>query len=47
MHKHTCKILIAATGSVAALKIPILVKSLLDLSAEENGYLFEVMFIYL
>ncbi|CAH0398188.1 unnamed protein product [Chilo suppressalis] len=41
MGKHSYKLLIAATGSVAALKIPILLKSLTD----ESSYTFEVRLI--
>ncbi|XP_075978284.1 phosphopantothenoylcysteine decarboxylase [Anticarsia gemmatalis] len=42
MDKRSCKLLIAATGSVAALKIPVLIRSLLDLPADEMTYCFEV-----
>lgn len=44
MDKRSCKLLIAATGSVAALKIPILIKSLLEIPEDELTYVFEVMF---
>lgn len=45
MEKLSCKLLIAATGSVAALKIPILIQSLLDVSTEPKKYTFEVHLI--
>lgn len=41
MEKRQHKLLIAATGSVAALKIPILVKSVLELVSNQNE-IFEV-----
>ncbi|KAM3957136.1 phosphopantothenoylcysteine decarboxylase-like [Aphomia sociella] len=45
MENTTYKVLVGATGSVAALKIPILVKSLLDLHTNERIYNFEVRLI--
>uniref|UniRef100_A0A2A4JEQ2 Phosphopantothenoylcysteine decarboxylase n=2 Tax=Heliothis virescens TaxID=7102 RepID=A0A2A4JEQ2_HELVI len=45
MDKRSCKLLIAATGSVAALKIPILIKTLLDIPEDEMTYVFEVHLI--
>ncbi|CAB3253034.1 unnamed protein product [Arctia plantaginis] len=41
MSPRSCKIVIAASGSVAAMKIPILIKSLLEPSDKRN-YVFEV-----
>ncbi|KAJ2949312.1 hypothetical protein O0L34_g6265 [Tuta absoluta] len=45
MEKRAYNLLLAATGSVASLKIPVLAKSLLDLNTEEKGYRFEVHLI--
>ncbi|XP_049873810.1 phosphopantothenoylcysteine decarboxylase [Pectinophora gossypiella] len=45
MEKRPYNLLIAATGSVAALKIPILVKSLLELNKTNERYYFEVHLI--
>ncbi|KAJ8722294.1 hypothetical protein PYW08_004696 [Mythimna loreyi] len=45
MDKRSCKLLIAATGSVAALKIPVLIKSLLEIPEDELTYVFEVHLI--
>ncbi|KAL0882884.1 hypothetical protein ABMA27_016400 [Loxostege sticticalis] len=44
MEKRQHKLLIAATGSVAALKIPILVKSVLELVSNQNE-IFEVRLV--
>ncbi|KAL0838569.1 hypothetical protein ABMA28_016670 [Loxostege sticticalis] len=44
MEKRQHKLLIAATGSVAALKIPILVKSVLELVSNQNDF-FEVRLV--
>lgn len=44
MEKKTFKLLIAATGSVAALKIPVLVKSVLE-NNKEPRHSFEVSFL--
>ncbi|XP_059052152.1 phosphopantothenoylcysteine decarboxylase [Achroia grisella] len=45
MENNPYKLLIAATGSVAALKIPILVNNLLELNTSETPYHFEVRLI--
>ncbi|XP_026761907.2 phosphopantothenoylcysteine decarboxylase [Galleria mellonella] len=45
MESNPYKLLIAATGSVAALKIPVLVKSLIDLNDTESACTFEVRLI--
>ncbi|XP_047991927.1 phosphopantothenoylcysteine decarboxylase [Leguminivora glycinivorella] len=45
MDKNVYKVLVAATGSVAALKIPILVKTLLELNKNESRYQFEIRLI--
>lgn len=42
--RRSCKLLLAATGSVAALKIPNLIKALLEIPPEQMTYDFEVMF---
>lgn len=42
MDKRSCKLILAATGSVAALKIPLLIKTLLELPEDEMTYVFEV-----
>lgn len=41
--KRPYNLLVAATGSVAALRIPELTSSLLALNQENQGYYFEVM----
>ncbi|XP_063535955.1 phosphopantothenoylcysteine decarboxylase [Cydia strobilella] len=45
MEKNVYKVLVAATGSVAALKIPILVRTLLELNENESRYKFEIRLI--
>ncbi|XP_022814235.1 phosphopantothenoylcysteine decarboxylase-like [Spodoptera litura] len=40
--RRSCKLLLAATGSVAALKIPTLIKALLEIPADQMTYDFEV-----
>lgn len=49
MSVNNFNILIGVTGSVATIKLPLLVKSLLDLNKTGQGYHFEVnpMFIYI
>ncbi|XP_052741433.1 phosphopantothenoylcysteine decarboxylase [Bicyclus anynana] len=42
MAVNTFKIIIGVTGSVATIKLPMLVKSLIDLNQTEQGYHFEV-----
>ncbi|XP_026739027.1 phosphopantothenoylcysteine decarboxylase-like [Trichoplusia ni] len=42
MDKRSCKLILAATGSVAALKIPLLIKTLLELPEDEMTYVFEI-----
>lgn len=42
--KRPYNLLVAATGSVAALKIPELTRSLLALNEENQRYYFEVIF---
>lgn len=42
MEKRTFKVIIAATGSVASIKIPVLIKSLLKSSDSHQNYKFEV-----
>lgn len=44
MEKSKFRLLVGATGSVAALKIPILIDSLLKLN-DQQQYIFEVIFI--
>ncbi|CAH2048829.1 unnamed protein product, partial [Iphiclides podalirius] len=41
MNKQTYKLLLAATGSVAALKIPAIIESLLELNRKQQ-YIFEI-----
>lgn len=43
IEKRAYNLLVAATGSVAALRIPELTRSLLALNQENKGYYFEVM----
>ncbi|KAL4707224.1 hypothetical protein ACJJTC_008211 [Scirpophaga incertulas] len=45
MGKHAYKLLIAATGSVAALKIPLLINSVFESSARDDLPTFEVRLI--
>ncbi|XP_063383756.1 phosphopantothenoylcysteine decarboxylase [Cydia fagiglandana] len=45
MEKNVYKVLVAATGSVAALKIPILARTLLEFNENESRYKFEIRLI--
>lgn len=47
MAENSFNVLIGITGSVAAIKLPILIKSILDLNMKDQKYDFKVIIFYL
>lgn len=46
MDIYTFRVLIGVTGSVATIKLPVLIKSLLDSNLSNQNIIFEVSFTY-